>query len=151
MMQQPQQPGWAPVQQEGTFLDLRDYGRVIVRRWRLIAACIAVAVVIAVVWTMTQTPVYTATTEMLVKSPLGTATVGAITPTPLNIENEQQIVDSLKVAESASSSVPGGMDPVELLKHVDVTAVKDADVLQVHFEDTDPQVAQAGAEAFAAA
>jgi capsular exopolysaccharide synthesis family protein len=149
MMQQPQQPGWAPVQPEGTFLDLRDYGRVIARRWRLIAACIAVAVVVAIVWTMTQTPIYTATTEMLVKSPLGTATVGTLTPTPLNIENEQQIVDSLKVAELASPDVPGGMDAVTLLKHVDVTAVKDADVLQVHFEDTDPQVAQAGAEGFA--
>ena len=149
MMQQPQQPGWAPVQPEGTFLDLRDYGRVIVRRWRLIAACIAVAVVVAVVWTMTQTPVYTATTEMLVKAPLGTATVGAITPTPLNIENEQQIVESFKVAESAAEAMPEGTDPVALLKHVDVTAVKDADVLQVHYEDTDPQVAQAGAEAFA--
>jgi succinoglycan biosynthesis transport protein ExoP len=149
MMQQPQQPGWAPVQPEGTFLDLRDYGRVIIRRWRLIAACIAVAVVVAVVWTMTQTPIYTATTEMLVKAPLGTATVGTVTPTPLNIENEQQIVDSLKVAESAAESMPEGTDPVALLKHVDVTAVKDADVLQVHYEDTDPQVAQTGAEAFA--
>src|SRR5262245_40755552 len=110
MMQQPQQPGWAPVQPEGTFLDLRDYGRVVVRRWRLIAACIAVAVAVAVVWTMTQTPVYTATTEMLVKAPLGTATVGAITPQPLNIENEMQIVDSLKVAEKAAPDIPGGMD-----------------------------------------
>jgi uncharacterized protein involved in exopolysaccharide biosynthesis len=78
MMQQPQQPRWAPVQPEGTFLDLRDYGRVVVRRWRLIAACIAVAVA----WTMTQTPVYTATTDMLVKAPLGTATVAAITRSP---------------------------------------------------------------------
>jgi capsular exopolysaccharide synthesis family protein len=130
-------------------LDLRDYGRVVVRRWRLILACMAVAVALAVVWTMTQTPVYTATAEMLVKSPLGTATVGAITPQPLVIENEQQIVDSLKVAERAAPDVPGGMDAVTLLKHLDVTAVKDADVLQVHFEDTDPEVAQKGAEAFA--
>jgi polysaccharide biosynthesis transport protein len=150
MMQQPhQQPGWAPVSPEGTFLDLRDYGRVIARRWRLIAACIAVAVAIAVVWTFTQTPVYTATTEMLVKSPLGTATVGTTTPQPLNIENEQQIVDSLPVAQLAAPNIPGGMDAVTLLKHLDITAVKDADVLQVHFEDTDPTIAQAGAEAFA--
>jgi capsular exopolysaccharide synthesis family protein len=151
MIQQPPQPGWAPVQPEGTFLDLRDYGRVVVRRWRLIAACIAVAVVVAVVWTMTQTPVYTATAEMLVKSPLGTATVGPITPQPLNIENEQQIVDSLKVADLAVPNISGGMNANEALQHLDVTAVKDADVLQVHFEDTSPDVAQQGAEAFAKA
>src|SRR4051794_28412618 len=109
-MMQPQQPGWAPVAPEGTFLDLRDYGRVIVRRWRLITACIAVALAIAVIWTLTQTPVYTATTEMLVKAPLGTATVGTITPQPLNIENEQQIVDSLKVADEAAKdpTMPSG-------------------------------------------
>jgi capsular exopolysaccharide synthesis family protein len=151
MMQQPQQPGWAPVAPEGTFLDLRDYGRVVVRRWRLIAACMAVAVAVAVAWTMTQTPVYTATAEMLVKSPLGTTTVGPTTPQPLNIENEQQIVDSLKVADLAVPSIPGGMNANDALKHLDVTAVKDADVLQVHFEDTDPATAQAGAEAFAKA
>jgi hypothetical protein len=33
------------------------------------------------------------------------------------------------------------MDEVELLKHLDVTAVKDADVLQVHFEDTNSEIA----------
>jgi uncharacterized protein involved in exopolysaccharide biosynthesis len=118
MMQQPQQPGWAPVAPEGTFLDLRDYGRVVVRRWRLIAACMVVAVALAVVWTMTQTPVYTATAEMLVKSPLGTTTVGPTTPQPLNIENEQQIVDSLKVADLAVPSIPGGMNANDALKHL---------------------------------
>jgi hypothetical protein len=38
MQQQPRQPGWAPAQPEGTFIDLRDYGCVVARPWRLIAA-----------------------------------------------------------------------------------------------------------------
>ncbi len=149
---QPGQPaGWAPVAPEGTFLDLRDYGRVIARRWRLIAACVAVALVLAVLWTLTQTPVYTATAEMLVKPPFGTSTVGTATAQPLNIGNEQQIVDSLKVATIAAPNIPAGLDDVALLKHLDVTVTKDADVLQIHFEHTNPDIAQAGAEEFAKA
>jgi aspartate ammonia-lyase len=45
-------------------LDLRDYGRVIARRWKLVAACVAVAIGLAVVWTISQTPIYTATAEI---------------------------------------------------------------------------------------
>jgi uncharacterized protein involved in exopolysaccharide biosynthesis len=37
-MSVPQQPMWAPASTEGTFLDLRDYARVVARRWKLIAA-----------------------------------------------------------------------------------------------------------------
>jgi succinoglycan biosynthesis transport protein ExoP len=143
-----QQPMWAPASTDGTFLDLRDYARVVARRWKLIAACIAVAIALAVVWTLTQTPVYTATAEILVKAPLGGAAVGG-SPQPLNIENERQIVESLPVATIAVADVQANLDERELLQHLDVTVPKDADVLQIHFQHTDPQVAQLGAQAFA--
>jgi Chain length determinant protein len=91
------QPTWAPAPTDGTFLDLRDYGRVVARRWKLIAACVAVAIGLAVVWTISQTPIYTATAEILVKPPIGTTALGR-TVQPFNSENERQIVDSLPVA-----------------------------------------------------
>jgi capsular exopolysaccharide synthesis family protein len=147
-MSVPQQPMWAPASTEGTFLDLRDYARVVARRWKLIAACVAVAIALAVIWTLTQTPVYTATAEILVKPPLGTTSVGGI-PQPLNIENERQIVESLPVAAIAAPDVQANLDERQLLQHLDVTVPKDADVLQIHFQHTDPQVAQVGAQAFA--
>ena len=141
-----QQPTWAPASTDGTFLDLRDYARVVARRWKLIAACVAVAIALAVIWTLTQTNVYTATAEILVKPPLGgSSIVGA--PQPLNIENERQIVESFQVADRVA--VPLQTDSRTLLQHVDVTVAKDADVLQIHFQDTDPAVAQQGAQAFA--
>ena len=139
---------WAPATPDGTFLDLRDYARVVARRWKLITACVGVAILLAIVWTMTQTPIYTATEEILVKPPLGTSSVAGA-PQPLNIENEQQIAASVPVAEIAAPTL--GMDPRTALQHVDVTVTKDADVLQIHFEDTDPQVAKEGASAFAGA
>ena len=141
-----QQPTWAPASAEGTFLDLRDYGRVVARRWKLIAACVGIAIALAVVWTMTQSPVYTATEEILVKAPLaGSPIPGAAQP--LNMENEQQIAEALPVAEIAAPILQ--MDPRTAVQHVDVTVTKDADVLQIHFEDIDPEVAKDGAKAFA--
>lgn len=145
-----QQPTWAPASTDGTFLDLRDYGRVIARRWKLIAACVAVAIALAVVWTISQTPIYTATAEILVKPPLGSATLGGAVQ-PLNIENERQIAESLPVASLAIRNVEMSGDPRGLLQHVDVTVPKDADVLQIHFQHTDPKIAQQGAQAFATA
>ena len=67
----------------------------------MIAACVVVAMVLAVLWTITQTPIYTATAEMLVKPPFGSSSVGTAPAQPLNIGNEQQIVDSLQVATMA--------------------------------------------------
>ena len=145
-----QQPTWAPAATDGTFLDLRDYGRVIARRWKLVAACVAVAIALAVVWTISQTPTYTATAEILVKPPLGATSLGG-TVQPLNIENERQIVESLPVASLAVRSIDTSGDARGLLQHLDVTVPKDADVLQIHFQDTDPKVAQQGAQAFATA
>jgi len=145
-----QQPTWAPATNDGTFLDLRDYGRVIARRWKLVAACVAVAIGLAVVWTISQTPTYTATAEILVKPPLGATSVGG-TLQPFNIENERQIVDSLPVAALAVRGIEMTGDARGLLQHVDVTVPKDADVLQIHFQHQDPVVAQQGAQAFATA
>jgi receptor protein-tyrosine kinase len=141
-----QQPMWAPASNDGTFLDLRDYARVVARRWKLIAACVGVAIALAVIWTMTQTPLYTATTEILVKTPLADSSTGGVLQ-PLNIENERQIAESLPVAELAAPVLQ--MDPRTALQHVDVTVAKDADVLQIHFEHPDPEVAKNGAKAFA--
>ena len=145
-----QQPTWAPASPDSTFLDLRDYGRVIVRRWKLVAACVAVAIGLAVVWTISQTPVYTATAEILVRPPIGPASLGG-TVQPFNIENERQIVESLPVSTLALRSIEGSADGRSLLQHVDVTVPKDADVLQIHFQDTDQTIAQQGAQAFATA
>ena len=73
----------------------------IARRWKLVAACVAVAIGLAVVWTISQTPIYTATAEILVKPPLGATGLGGAVQ-PFNIENERQIVDSLPVASLAA-------------------------------------------------
>ncbi len=143
-----QQPGWAPATTDGTFLDLRDYARVVKRRWKLIVACVAASIALSVLWSISQTPIYTATAEILVKPPLGGSSLGGAVQ-PLNVENERKIVESLPVATLAARNIQSETDARKLLQHLNVTVTKDADVLQIHFDDSDQNVAQQGAQAFA--
>ncbi len=143
--QTPQQTSWAPAPTAGgSFLDLRDYGNVVRRRWKLIASCIAIAIGLAVVWTTLQTRVYTASTKIFVQPATN------LDP-PINVEDEQQKVLSIPVATAAAALLGQGADPTALLKHVDVASDKSSSVLQIRFEDSDPARAAAGAEEFSKA
>jgi receptor protein-tyrosine kinase len=139
---------WAPQPSE-SYLDLRDYLAVLKRRRNLIAGVTVAFVALAVVWTMLQTKVYTAEADVLVKPPIVAASdTGGSTPA-LNIENERQVMLSLQVATLAARRVDLDVAPRTLLQSVDVTAVNDADVLEVRFSDPSPQIAAQGAQAFA--
>jgi succinoglycan biosynthesis transport protein ExoP len=144
-----QTPGLAPTPTDGSFFDLRDYVQVVKRRRKLILILTAVAVALAFVWTRLQTPVYTATSELLVREPF----TGSATPItgvePLNMENERQIMTSLPVADIASEQLNLGESARQLLNRISVTVPKDADVLTVQFQHTVPQIAAQGAQAFA--
>jgi succinoglycan biosynthesis transport protein ExoP len=143
-----QTPGFAPATTDGSFFDLRDYVQVVQRRRKLILVLAAIAVALALVWTRLQTPVYTATAELLVREPLADA--AAVVPSePLNIENERQIMTSLPVADIARDHIDLDDTSRQLLTRIAVTVPKDADVLQIQFQHTDPQIAAQGAQAFA--
>jgi capsular exopolysaccharide synthesis family protein len=154
-METMQTPPWAPQSPDSTLLDLRDYWSVLKRRRRLIAVVALAAVAASVLYTFTRTKVYSATAEVLVKPAItGGATLGV--PPTVNVENEREILLSVPVAALAGaklSAQPGARatDPTKLLRAVDVTSPKDADVLQVRFSDPDPSAAAAGAQAFAQA
>jgi len=145
-----QTPGWAPAPIDGGYHDLGDYVQVVKRRWKLIALITLVAVGAALAWTALQTPIYTATAEVLVRPPLtGTTLNGAIQP--LNVENEREIMQALPVAALAAQRIDLGESPSQLAARLDVTVPKDADVLQARFSHTNPTVAAQGAQAFATA
>ena len=48
-------------------LDLRQYGRIVRKHLRLIAACLLAAVLLTVLWVLTQTPMYTATSLVMIE------------------------------------------------------------------------------------
>src|SRR5262245_20879757 len=134
--QSPQQTSWAPAPTAGgSFLDVRDYANVVRRRWKLIAACIAVAIGLAIVWTSIQSPTYTATTGVLVQQ------ATEFEP-PITVANEQATMMSLPVAVLAAPKL-GSSDPAALLRHVSVSLPKDGTVLQIRFDDSNPERAAA--------
>ena len=144
-----QTPGLAPAPTDGSFFDLRDYVQVVKRRRKLILIVTAVAVALAFVWTRLQTPVYTATSELLVREPFTGAAAPISGVDPLNMENERQIMTSLPVADIASKQLNLGESARQLLSRISVTVPKDADVLTVQFQHTSPEIAAQGAQAFA--
>jgi succinoglycan biosynthesis transport protein ExoP len=143
-----QSPAWAPAPNDGSFLDLHEYLQVVKRRWKLVFVITAIAVGLAVAWTATRTPVYTATADVLVEPPLGVLATSGTTPT-LNIDNEREIMQSLPVATVAAPQIDMQVSPRDLLSHLEVTIPKDADVLEVAFSHTNPATAAQGAQAFA--
>ena len=145
-----QTQGWSTASSDVSDVDLRDYLQVIRRRRWLILVITAIALVLAVLWTLTQSAVYTARAELLVKEPLPASTAAALGPLPtLNIENERAIMGSLPVAAIAEETVELNENPRQLLERVEVIVPKDADVLRVEFQHSDPGVAAQGAQAFA--
>ncbi|HEY7400665.1 MAG TPA: polysaccharide biosynthesis tyrosine autokinase [Actinomycetota bacterium] len=142
-----QTAGW-PQPQEN-FLDIRDYLAVLKRRKKLIAAVAVVFVAGAVAWTLTQTKIYTATAEVLVRTPITSATDVNGNPVGVNIENERQQLLSTRVARVVQGSFEPGISSSELLRHVEVTIPTDTDVLQIHYSDPSPAKAQEGAQTFA--
>ena len=147
-----QTPGWSTAPSDVSYVDLRDYLQVIRRRRNLILLITATLVALAVLWTTTQSAVYTARAELLVKEPLPASTASAFGPPPtLNIENERAIMGSLPVAAIAEETIDLNENPRQLLERLEVVVPKDADVLRVQFQHSDPGVAAQGAQAFAAA
>ena len=145
-----QTPGWAQAPSDVSIVDLRDYLQVIRRRRKLILVITATAVILAVLWTATQSAIYTARAELLVQEPLPASTASTLGPLPtLNIENERAIMGSLPVAAIAEETIELNEDPRELLERLEVVVPKDADVLRVQFQHGDPGVAAQGAQAFA--
>ena len=144
-----QTPAWSPTPTDGSFLDVRDYARVVSRRRRLILVITGIAVGLAVAVTFAQVKEYTATAEVLVRQSAVT-TNGAPAPI-LNVENERETLSSDEVASRAAILMGIDESPRDLWERLDVAIPKDADVLQVRFSDPVPNIAAQGAQAFAQA
>jgi succinoglycan biosynthesis transport protein ExoP len=145
-----QTPGWGAAPSDVSYVDMRDYVQVIRRRRNLILLITATLVALAILWTTTQTAVYTARAELLVKEPLPASTATTLGPLPtLNIENERAIMGSLPVAAIAEETIGLDENARQLLERLEVVVPKDADVLRVQFQHSDPRVAAQGAQAFA--
>ena len=134
-------------------VSLQDY-LVVLNRQRLLIVLTTILVVVAAVgFSLAQTPVYEAQTEVAIERIRATGDVSLeelLAPTTTATETERVVMTSRAVAERVAASL--GLDgPIEALEGVRVETVRDTRVLRVIASDTDPAAAAGKADAFATA
>jgi non-specific protein-tyrosine kinase len=126
--------------------DLREYLRIVrTRRWS-IAFVTLLVVGAALAFSFRQTPVYEATSQVLVQAISSNPTQPAPT---LDLVTEQQLVSTPVVAQEASKILGGNQSIDALLNHVSVQVVSTSQILRITFSSTDPAFAAKAANAFA--
>lgn len=115
------------------------------RKWS-VALVALVTVASALFFSYQQTPVYSASSRVLVKSPV--LTPGQYVAPP-NLATEAEIASSDAVASLAADRVSGSVPLETLLANVRVEPVVETEVLVITYSATDPSSAQRGANAFA--
>lgn len=124
--------------------DLKDYLATIRREARLIAATTVAVVIVALLWVSNQSPLYTASAEVLVE-PLPTSSP-ALESGPLLIENEARIATSSRVASAVQRAL--AEEDVEPAATT-VEAPPGASTLVFTSQSSDPRAAAATADAYA--
>ncbi len=130
-------------------MDLRDYVRVLRRRWRLVLLCLILGVGGAAGYVFTATPEYTASTQLYVAA-AGGDLLNLTQGTTLGQEQVQsyaQIVDSPQVTALASTELNGELSAEQIAGEITATAPLNTQLLDLSVTDKDPVRAAAVANA----
>jgi capsular exopolysaccharide synthesis family protein len=107
---------------------------------------------LAVAYSYFQTPLYRATTQLLVQPPATSPFQTSTRPeTQVSLETERRIVASAQVAKIARQDLGSSESISDLLGHVSVEVVPDSLILDISYSDPAATQVAAGANAFAAA
>jgi len=133
--------------------ELGDYKSLVQRRWRWIAAGLAIGLVAALGYLQLATPTYVSVATVRVFQTPNIAASSGAAATPVNLDTEAQVVKSADVAalaqEIAGDAFEGSPSTVELAQRVEVTVPPNSEVLEIEFSAPTAAEAQAGAQAFA--
>lgn len=133
-------------------MELRDYLRVIMRRWLTIAASTIVVVGLAAIYTVTVTPQYKSTARLFV------TTQSSDTGSDLNqggqfsaqrVTSYADLVKSRELAETVVTSLNLDVPATEVSSQVSATVVPDTVNLEISVTDPSPRQAQALAQTYA--
>lgn len=126
--------------------DLREYLTILkTRKWTIIGVVVLV-VTSAVLFSLRQTPLYTAEARLLLKQPV--ASNGTILPAPAP-QTESEVVASEPVAALVADKLDLQTSTHDLLNHLDVATVTVSLVLTVSYTSEDPELARDASNAFA--
>ena len=131
-------------------MELRDYLRILRRRWRLIVACLVLAVAAAAVVTFRTTPQYQSSAQLFVSTSSSSSTdayQGSLFSTQ-RVASYADLVGGQELAERVISSLGLDVGPGELSAKVSASAVPETVLLDISVTDPDPQTAQSLAQAY---
>ncbi len=141
----PPRDPFLPVRDDG--IEIQDYLEVLRRQALTISLIAIIGLGLALAYSVSQTPTYTARTAVLVQPPMSSQ--GVRLDQAISLDTEARIVTSAPIAQLAKESLGTTMTITQLLKHVSVETAPDTFILDVLYSDTKPVVAAQGANAFA--
>lgn len=138
--------------QDADVLDLRDYLRVLRRRWVTIVVVAGVTVATALGVTLVQTPIYEAEAELAIEPVRRSedVTLEELILGDTTIETEKLVVTSNPVTERVIDQLELDVAADLVVEQVDVAVVADTRVVRIAATDPDPADAAALANAYAA-
>jgi polysaccharide biosynthesis transport protein len=133
---------------EGT-LNLQEFLASIRRRRWLVLAVTLLVTGLAALYSFTRAPVYTASASVLLR-PVLTNPLDTDASDQISLPTEIKVATSAAVADIARQLIGFSAPTVPwLLDHVSVAAPEEAQILEIAYSDSDPHMAQSGAQAFA--
>ena len=129
-------------------MDLRDYVRLLRRRWRLIALCTLLALAAATTATLTQTKVYTAKAQLFVSaqdrassSDISSAYTGGLF-TQQRVKSYISIISSVRMGGLVRDSLRLPDSAASIAHQITASAPLDTVLINVSVKDRDPARAQ---------
>ncbi len=125
-------------------MELKDYLRVVRKRWVTIAVTTLIVVGLAAVWTATQTKQYTSSTQFFVSvSGSDTAQLQqGSTFTQERVKSYSQLLTTPRALNPVAENLDDGSSAGDLAKKITVTTPPETVLLEVEVTDTSPQHAQ---------
>jgi succinoglycan biosynthesis transport protein ExoP len=129
-------------------LDLREYVRLLRRRWRVVVLLTLVGVAVSVAVTATQTKTYTARAQLFVSAQdggtsgdIGSAYAGGLF-TQQRVKSYVSVLTSLRTAGLVKVDTGSSLPVEAIAKKISASAPLDTVLLNVAVSDPDPAVAQ---------
>jgi capsular exopolysaccharide synthesis family protein len=128
-------------------VDLRVYGEVLRRRWRLAVAVLIVVVALAALYSFTRPVAYTVEAQVLVDP--GSSALGLRPDQLVSMETEARLVASAIIATRVRDDFEASLTSPELLENVSVEATPESLVLDIAYTAPTSRDAARTANAFA--
>ena len=139
-------------------MELRDYLRILRRRWLLIATLTLLVIGAAAAWTFTSTPQYQSTARVFVSTSAGDSGETAGAAYQGGLFSQQRVTSyadlvgkSRELAEWVIDDLDVDLTAGELLNEVETTVVPETVIIDLSVTDPSPSMAQALAQSYATA